>query len=201
MSPQLTKACDQIRKQFESADSNGDNQVTLDEATAQVPSPLQPLIAKLDRDGNHQLSEQELNAWLELQGAIANAHVLVTVLDCGSGLLEALDTDHDGALCYRELLAASSELHKQGCIEGGKLDLAKLPRHFIVVISRGQPTTPLGRPLRPGPTWFNAMDRNGDGDVSRREFTGPIEVFDRLDKDSSGYLSTIESVIPEATRE
>lgn len=42
-------------------------------------------------------------------------------------------------------------------------------------------------------TWkgrgFNLMDRNADGDVSRREFTGSPNAFDRLDQDHDGLLS------------
>jgi hypothetical protein len=37
------------------------------------------------------------------------------------------------------------------------------------------------------------MDRNGDGYVSRREFTGPADVFNRLDLDRDGLLSAEEA--------
>jgi hypothetical protein len=194
MTPQLTAAREQLQKQFDSADTNRDGKVTLEEATAQIPSPLKPFVVAVDRNGDGGLSKEELDAWLEVQLAFSRAHVLVTLLDCGEGLLEALDTDHDGALCYRELRAAHSRLAELGCFVDGKLDPARLPRHFIVIASRGQPLAPLGRPSRPGPAWFNAMDRNGDGDVSRREFTGPIEVFDRLDRDQNGLLSPNEAI-------
>ena len=36
------------------------------------------------------------------------------------------------------------------------------------------------------------MDANGDGDVSQNEFVGPIDVFDRIDTDSDGFLSRDE---------
>jgi Ca2+-binding EF-hand superfamily protein len=51
----------------------------------------------------------------------------------------------------------------------------------------------LGSANRDGPAWFRAMDRNGDGYVSRREFTGTAEVFDRLDRDKDGLLSPAEA--------
>ncbi|WP_425618963.1 hypothetical protein NA78x_002688 [Anatilimnocola sp. NA78] len=56
-----------------------------------------------------------------------------------------------------------------------------------------QPLAPFGRPYRPGPAWFNAMDRNGDGGVSGREFSGPAEIFYKLDLDQSGLLSPAEA--------
>jgi Ca2+-binding EF-hand superfamily protein len=39
---------------------------------------------------------------------------------------------------------------------------------------------------------FKSMDRNGDGKVSREEFTGPKERFDQLDRDGDGFLSQQE---------
>jgi hypothetical protein len=40
-----------------------------------------------------------------------------------------------------------------------------------------------------GPRWFQAMDRNGDGVVSPREFVGPPEVFAKLDADGDRVIS------------
>jgi hypothetical protein len=37
------------------------------------------------------------------------------------------------------------------------------------------------------------MDRNRDGDVSRREFLGPRESFDRLDRDKDGLIDSDEA--------
>jgi hypothetical protein len=37
------------------------------------------------------------------------------------------------------------------------------------------------------------MDRNGDGDVSRREFLGTDEEFKRIDTDGDGLISVEEA--------
>ena len=37
------------------------------------------------------------------------------------------------------------------------------------------------------------MDRNRDGDVSRREFLGPRDQFDRLDRDNDGLIDADEA--------
>jgi hypothetical protein len=60
------------------------------------------------------------------------------------------------------------------------------------------PGTPAGTPVRvarPGrvPAWFTKMDRNGDGDVSRREFLGTEEEFKMLDADGDGLISPEEA--------
>jgi Ca2+-binding EF-hand superfamily protein len=65
--------------------------------------------------------------------------------------------------------------------------IARLPGR----IARQQPTPP---PSPTGPTWFRKMDRNGDGDVSRREFLGSEEQFRRLDVDGDGLISLEEAV-------
>ncbi|MBX9582607.1 MAG: EF-hand domain-containing protein, partial [Gemmataceae bacterium] len=43
------------------------------------------------------------------------------------------------------------------------------------------------------PDWFTKMDRNGDGDISRREFLGPLSLFRRLDADGDGLITPDEA--------
>src|SRR5262249_20486651 len=49
------------------------------------------------------------------------------------------------------------------------------------------------RPTGRGPIWFQKMDRNGDGDVSRAEFLGPDEDFAMLDTNKDGLISVEEA--------
>jgi hypothetical protein len=44
-----------------------------------------------------------------------------------------------------------------------------------------------------GPTWFQRMDRNNDGDLTWNEFLGPREVFHRIDKDGDGLIDPQEA--------
>jgi hypothetical protein len=44
------------------------------------------------------------------------------------------------------------------------------------------------------------MDRNRDGDVSRREFLGPRDQFDRLDRDNDGLIDPDEARTPAAAK-
>ena len=144
-----------------------------------------------DRDGDGKLSAKELDGWLDLQTLIARGQVLFTVFD-GGGLFEVLDANHDGALSVRELRGGWERLTAAGAVAYGKFDLKKQPRVVLVAASRGYTST-LVADARRGPDWFKAMDRNGDGDVSRREFTGPADVFDALDTDADGLLSADEA--------
>ena len=44
-----------------------------------------------------------------------------------------------------------------------------------------------------GPLWFRKMDRNGDGDVSRKEWLGTEEDFRKIDTDGDGLISAAEA--------
>ncbi|WP_020468796.1 EF-hand domain-containing protein [Zavarzinella formosa] len=124
----------------------------------------------------------------------ANSLVLLTVLDHGNGLFELLDADRDGNLSIREIRGALDRVTSAGLMKDGKYDpAAPLPRQLIATASRGHPLTPLGTGRRAGPSWFRAMDRNGDGDVSRREFTGTAADFQKLDTDGDGLISPAEA--------
>lgn len=130
-----------------------------------------------DRNGDGKLDRKELDAWLDLQQQVTRGQVLVTILD-GGGLFELLDTNHDGALSVRELRGVWDRVRDAGCTPGSTFDRTKLPRTVLAAASHGYPQS-FGIDLRGGPAWFRAMDKNGDGDVSRKEFTGPPEVFDK----------------------
>jgi Ca2+-binding EF-hand superfamily protein len=171
---------------FAECDADADGGLNAAELASPKGTPFRLLAAVADRDGNGQLSATEFTAWLDLQDQVAKGHVLLTVLDHGNGLFERLDADRDGALSVRELRGAWERV-------GRGFDRSKLPRHLFATVSRGQPRELPGRPARTGPAWFVAMDRNGDGDVSRREFTGPAAVFERLDADRDGLLDPREA--------
>ncbi len=179
--------------QFAEYDGNADGSLDAGELKNPKAGQLRAVAAAADRDADGCLSRSELTAWLDVQDAVARAHVLLTVVDRGAGLLEVLDADRDGALSVRELRTAWPRLTAAGCVTADRFDRAKLPRVLLATVSRGHPVTPLGVPARDGPDWFRAMDRNRDGDVSRREFTGDPATFDRLDADRDGLLSPSEA--------
>ena len=125
--------------------------------------------------------------------------MVLTILDHGRGLFELLDADRDGVLSVRELRSAWRRLAAAGCLQEGALDRSLLPRQLRCVVSRGRPSGGRTPPTR-GPAWFRAMDRNGDGDVSRREFLGSDEEFRRLDADGDGLISAEEAERAEGPR-
>jgi hypothetical protein len=178
---------------FEECDTNRDNQLESGELIAPRMAALVPLVRLADRNNDEKLSEQEMITWLDLQAQIARGHVLLTVLDHSQGLFEFLDADHDGSLSLRELRTAAGRLRKTGALAAGKFDAGRLPHQLLASVSRGHPQSNPGPVRRTGPAWFLAMDRNRDGDVSRKEFTGPLDVFGTLDKNQDGLLDSSEA--------
>lgn len=193
----LTEVAERVTAHFSSefaaADGDGDGVLTAEELNKEIAAIGDWLVDSADRDEDGRLTKAELDGWLALQARLAAAQALVTVLDGGSGLFELLDTNRDGALSSPELQDAAHRVRDAGALADSKLLIDRLPRQLLVTISHGYPRANLGSAPSNGPSWFRAMDRNADGFVSRREFSGPRDAFEKLDNDRDGMISPIES--------
>jgi Ca2+-binding EF-hand superfamily protein len=154
-----------------------------------------------DRDGDGKLSEKEFSAFADLQGKLRGGVTFLRVVDEGQSLFRLLDADRDGRLGPRELRSAWSRLSRRIPGQKGVVTRAMLPRHFRLTLRQGQAfAEPAGFPMPSppriptrGPLWFRKMDRNGDGDVSRREWLGTEEEFRKIDRDGDGLISAAEA--------
>jgi Ca2+-binding EF-hand superfamily protein len=170
----------------------------------------------MDRDGDGKLYEKEVIAYLDaiegLQKAARKACVTMSVSDQGQGLFDLIDTDHDGRLSLREMrnmVKLIDQLDKDGdgCISKNEIPRRyavsfrqgsaqgdDLNRQFVVIVNglanNASPPVP---ERKEGPLWFRKMDRNRDGDVSRREFLGSDEEFKAIDEDGDGLISAEEA--------
>jgi Ca2+-binding EF-hand superfamily protein len=148
-----------------------------------------------DRDGDGRLTRNELQDHLDLIELGVRAQVWLTIRDHGRNPFPILDADGDGKLDVREVRRAPAVLPVD----------RPLPRCVRLSVV-GPMTAALGGialpALRPvvrsakkssPPAWFVAMDRNGDGWISPREFLGPPELFRALDTDGDGLISPEEA--------
>jgi Ca2+-binding EF-hand superfamily protein len=199
--------------QFRSADKG--NKGYLDEKDADGAPLFRGVFKQMDRDGDGKVTEKKLTEFLDMvqeQQARARAScVLLTFGDQGNGLFDMLDTNRDGRLSIREMRQAVKLLETLDRDGDGQLSQAEIPRSFQLSLARGGVgnnrlpprlaavvfragpfRAPLPRPTA-GPLWFRLMDRNGDGDVSRREFPGTDEEFAAIDTDGDGLISAEEA--------
>ncbi len=154
---------------------------------------LTPLV---DRDRNGMASQEEIDRWLALQRQIIRGQLLISIYHDG-GLFEMLDANHDAALSVRELRTAWQTLKIASCTSEDRVDLDRIPNVLLLIVSQGYPDS-LASTTTTSVEWFRRMDRNSDGDVSRREFTGSPDAFRRLDQDRDELLSPREAESPTA---
>ena len=199
---------DQFESIFEQADSDGRNYLNKKDVDQPRFQFLRGLFNLADRDGDGKLTEKEYLAYFDLQWEANRCCTVLALRDNGRGLFELLDADHDDRLSLRELRSAWSRLARLDRDGDGCIQRSEIARLLDLTISQGQVLLPtsannfdlppplLGFPPRSkGPLWFRKMDRNGDGDVSFREFLGTREDFRKLDVDGDGLISVEEAEI------
>jgi Ca2+-binding EF-hand superfamily protein len=171
------------------------------------------IFTQADKNADGKLTKKELEEWLDLVGDGANCHVTLEVNDQGRSLFDVIDANGDGRLSIRETRAAW-ERAKPLCKEGKGLTLADLPRSLRISAGQGQSfnqfavPVAFGGPMMAGgsphpntvPLWFRKMDRNGDGDISPKEWLGTEEDFRAIDLDGDGLISIEEAKKYEARK-
>ncbi len=162
--------------------------------------------ALVDTDGDGMVVEAEYDSFLKNQRELQKHVVSLNLASRGESLFQNVDATGDGRLDDRELAELPSRVLELDENQDGQLDRDELAGALQMVISRGnvdlqQPrsniptrvrTVPIP-PARAAGNWFVKMDRNADGEVSKREFLGPLDVFEKLDADQNGRLSAKEA--------
>lgn len=167
---------------------------------------LQGTFQQVDRNGDKMVVVQEVVDHLALDDQLNESRIELLVSNDGRSLFELMDEDRDQRISPREFLDAAARLMKLDRNTDQRIDSAELESRVRVSLSLDRPQLfqPMpvmmramtGRPPRPttdGPDWFIKMDRNRDGDVSAREFLGPLPAFEKLDADGNGVLDAKEA--------
>ncbi len=205
-----------LQAQFRVADTSEDGYIDETELTDDngQPAPLSNLFRPLDRDHDAELRPDEVEAGVTRQATHTRSKLTLNATDEGRAVFGLLDLDGNRQLGAREVLDASTRVIGCDRDHDGRTVPEEIPHQIHLTLTRGdlaplfatananpnvvvqrinvvaapgvtQPTA--------GPVWFRKMDRNRDGDVSRREFLGTHPQFDRLDQDHDGLLGPAEA--------
>jgi Ca2+-binding EF-hand superfamily protein len=199
---------------FRQTDTNGDGVV--DAAEAKANRRFNRLFKMMDRDGDGKVTEKELTAYFdhltELHKRVAAGAVTLSITDQSRGLFDLLDTNRDGRLSVREMRQAPKLIQQLDRGHKGYLTAEDLPHTYRLEVRRaafnqrdagglavvvdlysGAYTQDEADYGQKGPLWFRKMDRNRDGDVSRKEWLFSDELFRQIDTDGDGLISVEEA--------
>ena len=212
--PRVTNARFRVRRvnnyeqQFQAADTDGNGYS--DRQEARRYPPFRSSYQAIDQNGDDKVFKEELLAYIEQTSAAAKSRIHLNVTDQGNKLFGILDTNRDGRLNHRELIAGRQRIREWDEDGDGEIAKSEIPRAWRLSVSRGDasggllgftavaafanPATqrPRRRPTA-GPRWFQKMDRNDDGELTRQEFVGPLAQFRTIDTNSDGVIVASEA--------
>ena len=191
--------------QFRAADT--DNNKYLEKSELKDHGPFVATFDLMDRDGDGKLYMTEVDDFVERQGQAARSQMVLSASDQGRAIFAIMDLNRDRQLGAREVRGTVARVSTWDRDGNGRVAATEIPHHYQLTIGRGQVTgmgmSPSANPgmMAPsaaeppaaGPPWFRRMDRNKDGDISRREFLGPRREFERLDRDRDGLIGAEEA--------
>ncbi|MFO0864708.1 MAG: EF-hand domain-containing protein [Gemmataceae bacterium] len=187
-----------LLSQFEEAAKDGSQVAIRDLENDVDQSALAAITNYADRNGDGVLTRRELEEYFDLARLAANSQTAIAVNDHGLNFFPVLDANQDGRWTASEMLAGRGLV---ASTPGGRA-----PRFAVlqmeqprwadfggVPLSKNVRSTPQAKHAEQAPEWFRAMDANGDGMVSEREFLGPLSLFRSMDADKNGLISPSES--------
>ncbi len=160
--------------------------------------------ASWDADNDGKVYAQEIEDAYNRQQLPRMSQTRLNVSVDPDPLLAVLDANGDGRLGARELSTAPQRLLSLDKNGDGQLSPEEIPQTLVLHLSSGNSfsASPVAvrtfqspQPMRTigEPRWFHMMDRNGDGDVTLREFPGTSEQFRQLDLNGDGFIDESEA--------
>ena len=172
--------------QFQAADK--DNNKYLEKTEVKDHGPFASLFDMMDKDGDGKLYMKEVDAFVDQQTQAARSQMVLSVADQGRAIFAIMDLQSRPPSRH----SRDPRRGRAGVVVGPKWrrpdplrrDPSPLPvvdrpgpdhggRHVARLPPQESMTAPSAQAPPAGPSWFRKMDRNRDGDISRREFLGP----------------------------
>lgn len=186
-----------VEQVFVQWDGNGNGYLEKDELLAGRSEEF----SRWDRDLDGKVFLQEFRQEFvdyELQALAPKlTQIMVEVGPVRDPVRAALDLNGDSRLSLREMKTASAQLASLDADRDGDVARREIPDSHAVNFRIGGRSLEIDQvPFNtPGeqPAWFVRMDRNGDGDVTLREFLGDREAFEGIDTNGDGFIEPVEA--------
>ena len=165
-----------------------------------------PQVSSFDTDGDGNVFRNEYEVGFKRMIAKLGATTDVAIDRWGRSLFSAIDTDRNLQLSRREFGLLETRIEAWDANNDGGLASVEIPESYQLQIGPGVPAfvarratnaSQQGQPSSPRfarPEWMQRLDRNNDGDLSRREFPGSNEAFNKLDKNRDGFVDLREAI-------
>ncbi|MEJ7593539.1 MAG: hypothetical protein WKF77_18525 [Planctomycetaceae bacterium] len=191
--------------QFAAADLDKNNYLDANETVRS--STFRESFAEFDEDSDGKLFENELTVVVDGRMKAARSRTRMDINSRGRNLFEILDSDRNRSLSHRELAQAVKRIELWDADGDRAVSEAEIPQLYQISFGPGQPEfrgvqIPGEAKRSIGETasafsaalmWFERLDRNGDGELTRREFPGTIAEFQKIDQNSDGVVDTAEA--------
>ena len=164
---------------------------------------LRVLFDTIDRDSDGRVTRAEFDGFRAVQQAFTELPLSLVHKAQTPSLFQIMDANGDRRLGMREVrnawdkLIALEPTAKDGVTRdalkpdgavrfGRRLDLQTAPNANDYFVNGPGQRSPAG------PDWFRKLDKNGDGELSRREFPGTDAEFAKWDKNGDGGITPDE---------
>ncbi|MCO6454456.1 MAG: EF-hand domain-containing protein [Pirellulaceae bacterium] len=159
-----------------------------------------------DADGDGKVYPKEIVESYQRMLAPQQSQIRAQVTSLNNSLFAALERSGDGRLSLREMRLAAERLKELDANQDGKLSPDEIPQTVSIMFGTGNPNFYFARPQAGAPAgsnqpasagdapeWFQHMDRNGDGDLTLKEFLGDRQQFRQLDANGDGFIEPQEA--------
>ena len=194
-----------LRGIFKRADGDGNDYLDAKEFAATNIGLGPDDFKAIDADHNGMIFENEWLSFMSLYQIVTDNRVTLSIGITATDPFAKFDTNGDGRLTHGEWLRAMAAVRKWDANHDGEITPDELPHPLVGTFHLGtmhsapnsapmyESKKSAAAPAPDAPAWFQKMDRNRDGEVSLREFLGPLSVFRRLDTNHDGYLDAHEA--------
>lgn len=186
------------------------------DASGQQAAYYKPQFEAWDANGDGKVYADDIAAYYEEQTRRQNDRIMIAATEVGGALLDRIDETGDRRVSLREMQNAAERLAMYDADQDGAIARREVPRNLRLAVARGANAYAMLNPnqrlnvayinqlgagpvtsANPGPEWFQRMDRNGDGDITPKEFLGELELFEKLDTNHNGFLEVSEAYAAE----